>query len=476
MTSPSSPPEALPHQIEGVRFLRERAAAALFDEQGLGKSKQLIDAISDEVRDGGIDAAVIICPNTLKTTWGQEIERHSRHRYAVFGAGKRARREGFRSLRATFYVINYEAVAAELVSLRALLRFRRCALVLDESHRVKTPAAKVTRAVHALRREAAKKIIMTGTPVANKPEDLWSQLFFLDDGLSAGATFEEFKARYLSATGGYVRLEELRERLSVLALRRKKEGTIDLPPKTFVRMNVALLGQQLAMYEQMRNELELWVRNLSGEEFLAQGENILSRLVRLSQLASNPGLLDATYTGVPAKFQALDRILDELLKDPSEKAIVWTSFVPNIAALMARYARLNPVAIHGEVDRGARDRAVAAFMRDSSVRLLVANPAAAREGLTLTEARTAVYLDRTFNLVDFLQSQDRIHRISQRRACEIVLLIAENTIDEFIDFTLEQKTRLARYAQGDVADIAPADLALEKPVILQALLSPGATG
>jgi SNF2 family DNA or RNA helicase len=124
------------------------------------------------------------------------------------------------------------------------------------------------------------------------------------------------------------------------------------------------------------------------------------------------------------------------------------------------------------MNASARDAAVAAFKRDPTVRLMIANPAAAREGLTLTEARAAIYLDRTFNLVDFLQSQDRIHRMSQKHPCEIVLLIAKNTIDEFIDFSLAQKHRLARYAQGDTAEIASEDLILQKPDLVRALLGP----
>src|SRR5262249_55830845 len=153
-------------------------------------------AVAQDIDANVLDAALIICPNTLKTTWGEEIEKHSKLRYAVFGAGKKARREAFRSLRASFYVINYEAVAAEMAALRALLRFKRIALVLDESHRIKTPNAKVTKAVLSLRNDSKKRYIMTGTPVANKPEDLWSQLFFLDDGERLGSSFEEFRNRY----------------------------------------------------------------------------------------------------------------------------------------------------------------------------------------------------------------------------------------------------------------------------------------
>lgn len=474
MNGDRRPPKSLEHQDVGTGFLRERTAAALFDEQGLGKTRQLIDAIAQDVEVGALDGALVICPNILKTTWAQEIEKYTSVRYAVFGSGRKARREAFRSLRAVFYVINYEAVTAEVVSLRALLRFKRLALVLDESHRIKTPDAKVTKAVHSLRDDAAKRYIMTGTPVANKPEDLWSQIYFLDDGAALGATFEAFKARYCVGASGYTRVEDIRGLLEEISLRRQKEGTVDLPPKHFVRVAVPLAGRQLVMYNQLREELSLWVKSLSGEDVLAEAENILSRLVRLSQLASNPALIDAGYDEVPEKFVALRGLVATYLAEPASKLIVWTSFVANIDAVATLFPEFRPVGLHGAMDAAARDRSISAFKSDPNVRLLVANPAAAREGLTLTEACTAIYLDRTFNLVDFLQSQDRIHRLSQQRACHIVLLLARDTIDEFIDFSLSQKQRLARYTQGDTEEISPADLALQKPDLLKALIGPPA--
>jgi SNF2 family DNA or RNA helicase len=198
-------------------------------------------------------------------------------------------------------------------------------------------------------------------------------------------------------------------------------------------------------------------------------------MVRLAQLASNPALLDSDYQEVPAKLATLDRFLAARMKVPGRKVIVWTSFVENIRVMATRYKKYKPVVIYGEIDNRTRDKAVREFRGDPTVRLLIANPAAAREGLTLTEANVAVYLDRTFNLVDYLQSQDRIHRISQTKPCEIVLLIAKDTVDEFIDFSLEQKHRLAQFAQKDADHISAQDLALEKPDILRALLAPSST-
>lgn len=471
MSASKQAPLALAHQDEGTKFLRENERAALFDEQGLGKSKQIIDALTAEILANTIDAGLVVCPNGLKSNWAQEIEKFCTLPYAVFGSGRSARRVGFRSLRAAFYIINYEAVHSELAALRALLRFKTIAMVLDESHRIKTPEAKTTKAILTLRKHAARRYILTGTPVANKPEDLWSQMLFLDDGESLGISFAEFQRVYGAGREGYRNIDQLRVRVSGKSLRRTKATAIELPQKNYTRISIELAAQQRSMYDRMRQELELWVRSLNGEEVLERGEAILARMVRLAQLASNPALLDASYREIPGKIGALDLLLQRYFaSDHRQKVIVWTSFVGNIEAIRHRYIQWSPVVIHGAVTNEERDVAVRLFRDDPATRLLVANPAAAREGLTLTEATVAIYLDRTFNLVDYLQSQDRIHRISQTSNCEIVLLIAVNTVDEFIDFSLEQKHRLARYAQADTDAISAEDLQLRKPDILRALI------
>jgi SNF2 family DNA or RNA helicase len=464
---------AFQHQADGTQFLRGRERAGLFDEQGLGKSKQLIDAVVGEIEAGAIAGALIVCPNGLKSTWGSEIERFTSLPFAVFGAGKAARRIAFRSLRAALYVINYESVAAELPALRALLRFKHMALVLDESHRIKTPDARVTRAVLQLRNEAARRYLLTGTPVANKPEDLWSQIFFLDDGQALGATIDEFRERYQTERGGYHNIDDLKDRVAGLSLRRLKSEVLDLPAKTYRRVHVNLAGRQAELYTRLREELAVWVKTLDGEDVLKEAEAILARLVRLAQLASNPRLLDNGYDETPAKFVALDELVSSYMAIDGQKMIIWSSFVGNVAELAERYAKYGAVVLYGEVSATDRDCAVESFREEARTRILIANPAAAREGLTLTEANVAVYVDRTFNLVDYLQSQDRIHRISQTRECEIILLVANETIDLFVDFSLEQKHRLAQFAQDDNKTIEPRDLALQKPALLRALLAPG---
>ena len=464
----------LDHQQKGTKFLRENERAGLFDEQGLGKSKQLIDAISADIDAGLVKGAIIVCPNGLKSNWAVEVNKFSTLPLTVFGSGRTARRSAFTAMRAAFYIINYEAVPAEMPSLKALLQFKPMALILDESHRIKTPEAKVTKAIHKLRVYAKRRYILSGTPVGNKPDDLWSQMYFLDDGEALGDTYAAFQKNF-KAGPGYQRMDELRDRMAPRTLRRTKDKSLKLPAKSYTRIQVDLAPEQRAMYEKLREDLELWVRKMSGAEVLEQADAILSRMVRLAQLSSNPALIDADYSEVPAKVAALDTLLKRYLANPERKVIVWTSFVENIRGLARRFKKYCPVVIYGEVDNASRDKFVHSFKTDPKVQLLIANPAAAREGLTLTEANVAIYLDRTFNLVDYLQSQDRIHRISQTRPCEIILLIARKTVDEFIDFSLEQKHRLARFAQSDTNAITVQDLALEKPEVLRALLAPVGT-
>lgn len=347
------------------------------------------------------------------------------------------------------------------------------ALVRDESHRIKTPDARVTRAVLQLRTEAARRYLLTGTPVANKPEDLWSQIFFLDDGEALGATVDEFRDRYWTGSGGYQDIADLQDRVAGLSLRRLKSEALHLPAKMYRRVEVELSSRQLEFYTRMRDELALRVKTLDGDQVLKEAEAILARLVRLAPLASNPRLLNQGYSETPAKFVALDELVANYMAIGGQKMIIWSSFVGNVKELAERYAQHGAVVLHGEVSGEDRDRAVKSLRNDRGARILIANPAAAREGLTLTEANVAVYVDRTFNLVDYLQSQDRIHRISQARECEIILLVAKDTIDLFVDFSLEQKHRLAQFAQADSDTIAPADLALQKPEILRGLLAPG---
>ena len=135
------------------------------------------------------------------------------------------------------------------------------------------------------------------------------------------------------------------------------------------------------------------------------------------------------------------------------KLIIWTGFVDNVNWLADKLAEFDPVCIHGSLPMHQRNQAVQSFTNSSNL-VLIATPGAAKEGLTLTVANHAIFYDRGFGLDDYLQAQDRIHRISQTRECFIHNLIANETIDEWVDVLLMAKYRAAQLAQGDIAAAA----------------------
>jgi SNF2 family DNA or RNA helicase len=200
------------------------------------------------------------------------------------------------------------------------------------------------------------------------------------------------------------------------------------------------------MYESVRNDLQLLVQK-GDETLLDESEDTLKRLLRLVQIASNPRLVDDFYGSFSGKELVLDRLLQEIT-DRGEKAIVWSSFIDNVDYFYKKYKTYNPTRIHGRMAIADRNQSVATFKSGESS-VLFATPQSAKEGLTLTIANNVIFYDRGFNLDDYLQAQDRIHRISQTKQCNIYNLMVKDSIDKWIDILLQAKQNAAFLAQGD---------------------------
>jgi SNF2 family DNA or RNA helicase len=449
--------EALPHQIEAIDYISKHHEIALFDEQGLGKTKIVIDALCSSMKNSEIEGVLVVSPMSLLYNWELEVTKHSFLIPVVLKGTEREKRYKFLT-GANFYITNYEAVIAELERIKRFCRSRKVAIVLDESARMKDPTTKTAQSLFKLRPYSAKRIIITGTPVANKPIDLWSQFFFLDGGALLGGDFKEFKSRFNEKNPFYSEsLTELKNTVTEHSIRRCKDEVLELPEKKFINIYVTLKGKQLELYSQLKEELRIEIQDMEGNTIIDEAENILKKLLRLTQIASNPVLVDKGYKEVPAKFSALEGLLKDLtMKD--EKVIVWTSFIDNIIILKNKLKQYKPLIIYGDIPVRDRADAVKAFQESEKNRIMIANPSAAREGLTLTRANNAIYVDRNFNLVDYLQSQDRIHRISQTKECKIFKILAKGTIDEYIDRVIDVKREIAGYVQGDLGILSSGSL------------------
>ncbi|MBI5410237.1 MAG: DEAD/DEAH box helicase [Nitrospirae bacterium] len=444
--------QALPHQIEATNYINNHQEVALFDEQGLGKTKIVIDSLCCSMKHGEIEGVLVVCPMSLIYNWEQEVHKHSFLIPVVLKGSDREKRYKFMT-GANFYITNYEAVVAETNRIKRFCKSRKVAIVLDESARIKDPATKTAQALFDLRPFSTKRIIITGTPVANKPIDLWSQFYFLDGGKLFSEDFNDFKAEFNERHTLYKdNLAELNTIVSANSLRRCKDDVLELPDKRFINVYVRLKGKQLELYNQLREELKIEVQDMEGNVFVDEAENILKKLLRLTQIASNPLLIDKGYDETPSKFIMLDDLLNDIAAR-KEKAIIWTGFVENIIILKNRFKQYKPLIIHGDIPVKERAEAVKVFQESENNIIMIANPSAAREGLTLTKANNAIYVDRNFNLVDYLQSQDRIHRISQTKECNIFKILAKDTIDEYIDRVIDVKKEIAGYVQGDLKKV-----------------------
>ena len=443
---------AYPYQLDAIRAVKDLPYAAIFHEQGLGKTKIAIDLALSWLQNDTVDTVFVVTKKSLVQNWCREIAGHCHITPHVLSSNRRQNSASLNSP-VLLYVTNYEVISANSQIIRLFLQTCRVGCILDESHKIKNPEAALTRTFFDLAASFDRRVIMTGTPAANRPYDIWSQIRFLDGGEALGGTFEAFRHEMdLPGRGGDTaaygaRLATIHRRLAAFAVRETKDTAgIHLPEKTITAHEVQLPGWQMAKYSAYRDELA-YEYDIDGVPEVDDVESVLKRLLRLVQCASNPALIDGRYEHEPGKYGILLDMCREFTVD--SKVIIWTGFVDNVDWLATRLAEFRPVRVHGGLPINHRNKAVDAFTSASNL-VLIATPGAAKEGLTLTSANHAIFFDRGFSLDDYLQAQDRIHRISQTRECFIHNLIAHDTIDEWVDVLLNAKYRAAQLAQGDI--------------------------
>ncbi len=302
---------------------------------------------------------------------------------------------------------------------------------------------------------------MTGTPIANRPYDLWAQVWFLDQGVSLGTSFPDFKrAANLSndlASNSQRRnsfeetLAALHSRIARFAVRETKAGgVIQLPEKVVEAVPAEWEPEQLRLYEKVRKQT--WAEIVhNGVPLRDDSDELVKRLTRLLQIASNPYLVDESYNAEPGKLAPTERIVKQIM-DAKEKCILWTGFVDNVEWLAKKFRSFGTVRIHGRMKQDDRETSLQQFLHKPDANILIATPGSAKEGLTLTVANHVLFYDRSFSLDDYLQAQDRIHRISQKKVCHVYNVIMHNSIDEWIDYLLDAKHLAAQLAQGDISE------------------------
>ncbi|MCL2061343.1 MAG: DEAD/DEAH box helicase [Firmicutes bacterium] len=449
--------KAFDYQKEAFETVKDLEYAAIFHEQGLGKTKIAIDLLLYWLKETSIDTVLIVTKKQLVNNWKNEFETHTFIKPTILSNDKANNYYAFTSP-SRVIITNFESLQTERQQFELYLKTRYVAIIIDESAKLKNPKSNLTQTFLELAPLFKKRVIMTGTPVANRPYDIWSQIYFLDSGKSLGTDFNDFKDSTdlsndlaeneclqndfeLSLAGIYAKIQSFSVRET------KNSGIIVLPNKIYIRHELDLYDEQFQLYEKIRNELRVEAFK-GGKRWVDDSSAVVKRLLRLSQITSNPMLIDDSYNGKSAKEKVLDELISDILSK-GEKCIVWTNYIENVDNLHNKYKNLGSVKIHGSMKIDDRNKSVEKF-RLPDYKILFATPASAKEGLTLTQANNVIFYDRGFSLDDYLQAQDRIHRISQKKICYVHNLIALNTIDEWIDILLSAKAKAAALAQGDI--------------------------
>lgn len=450
--------DAFPYQRDAFNAVKDLDYAAIFHEQGLGKTKIAIDLLLYWLNNTDIDTVLIVTKKQLVQNWVREFKTHTAIKPAVLDTDRGNNYHVFCGP-ARVVVTNFEMLISEHDRFSLYLRTRNVAIIIDESAKLKNPQAKLTQGFFDLAPLFKKRVIMTGTPVANRPYDIWAQVYFLDQGEHLGTDFNEFKketdlSNKLATDKGLQKdfedeVSGIYDKLKGFSVREtKNSGIIHLPDKVYIQERVDFTPEQEALYNRICEELIVEVQK-DGEMVIDDSSATVKRLLRLVQVASNPKLVDESYQGSSAKEDLLDSLIQRII-EAGEKCIVWSNYIENIDYFTKKYKEYGSVKIHGKMNMSDRNRSVEKFRTEDS-RILFATPMSAKEGLTLTMANHVIFYDRGFSLDDYLQAQDRIHRISQTKTCYVHNIIANGSIDEWVDALLNSKQNAAALAQGDVS-------------------------
>lgn len=470
--------EPFAHQRLCVDEYGLAAAWGHFHEQGTGKSKTAIDTAAGLVVRGLIDGVFIVAPSGVHRNWiVEEMPKHwpsdipeteffcwyTDKAQAQFFQKKYANFKAYQGCKVLS--ISYDGMQTKQGKKVAwdFLRKRKRLYILDESARIKTPSAKRTRTAIASSVYAPYKRILTGTPIANSPFDVYTQIRFLDPKfwereLNIGS-FSAFKNHYaqfetikfnkksFEKLVAYRNLDELHEILKKISDRVLKEDVLDLPPKLYSASNFELTNKQKEAYTSVKDEFMLFLE--SGE--LVTAALAIVRLLRLQQITS--GFIrheGNTVKIIPRKVNPRIHLLKEHLCDLPHQSIIWARFHFDVdsAAEASRLAGRTPVLYDGRTSEFERIAALNA-MKNGTAHDFIANPAAAGEGLTITEAKSTFYYSNSFNLTHRLQSEDRNHRIGQDQSVTYTDLVANNTIDEYIRNSLISKHDVSQQILGD---------------------------
>jgi SNF2 family DNA or RNA helicase len=331
-------------------------------------------------------------------------------------------------------------------------------MAVDESTTIKTPTAKRTKNIIGLGKYAKYRRIMTGSPVTKNPLDLYSQCEFLDPYLLDFTSYYAFRNRYAEMKTMHLRgrsiqvvdefknLGELSDTVKKFSERILKEDCLDLPPKNWIKRHITLSKEQKKAYEQMKKAA---MAVLNGK--VTTTMTVLTQLMRLHQITCGHFTADDGSTQLIPNNRITE--LMNILEETEGKAIIWANYQKDMTQILdninKEYGPGSVVDYYGLTPQEDRQDNIRKFQSDPKCRFLVGTPSTGGYGITLTAANTVIYYSNGYDLEKRLQSEDRAHRIGQKKTVTYVDLICEDTVDEKIVKALRDKINIASEVLGE---------------------------
>ena len=444
---------------------------AYFMEMGTGKTKVLIDNLAMLYDKGKIDGALIIAPKGVVKTWyEQELPTHlPDHIENVTVLWQpnitKSQEEKLNSLfeietALHILIMNVEALSTDkgVKFAYKFLNSHKVLMAIDESTTIKTPAAKRTKNIIDLGEKAKYRRIMTGSPITKNPLDLYTQCYFLDPYLLDHASYYSFRNRYAIMKTMHVRgrsiqvvskfqnLSELSDVVKTFSDRVLKEDCLDLPPKNFTKRHIILTHDQRKIYEQMKKAA---MAVLNGK--VTTTMTVLTQLMRLHQITCGHFTADDGTTQLIPNNRITE--LMNILEETEGKVIIWANYQRDVNQIIKnvteKYGEGSIVDYYGLTPQEDRQDNIRKFQNGPECRFLIGTPQTGGYGITLTKANTVVYYSNGYDLEKRLQSEDRAHRIGQKKNVTYIDLIAEDTVDEKIVEALRKKINIASEVLGE---------------------------
>jgi superfamily II DNA or RNA helicase len=431
------------YQREGVLFAARAGRCLIGDEMGLGKTAQAIGAAEVMARVLGVERVLIVCPTSLKYQWASEISRFTKRTAQVIEGGLVARKQAFADTTHFFKITNYDTVYRDA---GAIADWAPDLVILDEAQRIKNWATRVARSVKAIQSPYA--VVLTGTPLENRLEELISIVQFVDPH-RLGPTFRLLHThQVLNEDGrviGYRDLDKIGQTLAPVLLRRQKDQVLSqLPEKIESTIFVPMTALQRDLHEEGKEEVARLVQKWKRYRFLTEADKqrLMMALQRMRMACDSSYLLDPS-TDQGLKVGEIMTVLGEYLERPGTKVVLFTQWL-RMQELLVKAADEHgwgSVCFNGSVPGRERGKLVAKFRDDAECRLFLSTDAGG-VGLNLQFASAVVNVDLPWNPAVLNQRIGRVHRMGQKEPVRVFNFVAKGTIEEGMLGVLKFKSSL----------------------------------